>query len=217
MIPIMTPPTMPYNVPLYSQISDISSPDWKQKGCGVVDVAMIVEYYKPKTTTVNEVLKEGISSGAYQKNVGWKHAGLAALAPKYGLTGKVVDFSKFNKETSLSEFQNVIKQGPAIASIHRGFNAKSSFGHLIVITGFDDNFIYYNDPGKHEGIRKVPVSEFMGGWKRKLIVIRPIENKIEKTEIASTVVENQSDANTKLSQQDILFAKVGKYLENFSS
>jgi len=220
MIPITTPPTMPYNVPLYSQISDISWPDWKQKGCGVADVAMIIEYYKPKTTTVQKELEEGISSGAYQKNVGWKHDGLAALAKTHDLTGKVLDFSKYNKETSLSEFQNVIKEGPAIASIHRGFNAKSSFGHLIVITGFDDNFIYFNDPGKREGIRKVPVAEFMGGWKRKLIVIRPIEIK---KEIASTETENKNiseiktNSNIELFQQDIPFAKVGKYLENFFS
>lgn len=173
--------TMPYNVPLYSQIADISWTDWKQKGCGVADVAMIVNYYKPETTNVQAVLEAGIKSGAYVKNVGWGHAGLAALAKKYGLKGEEKSFYDFNKEIALSEFKKVIDEGPVIASIHRNFDPKLSFGHLIVITGYDDKLVYFNDPGKKDGIRTVPVSQFMNGWKRKLIVIRPIS----ETEINS--------------------------------
>lgn len=168
---------MPYNVPLYSQIADISSVAWKQKGCGVADVAMVVDFYKPKSTTVQKVLEEGISSGAYQKNVGWKHDGLAGLAKKHGLVGKTVDLSKLQKDAALDEFKNVVIEGPVIASIHRGFNPKSPYGHLVVITGFDKDTIYYNDPGKHDGKREVSVTDFMNGWKRKLIVIRPPETK----------------------------------------
>jgi uncharacterized protein YvpB len=178
---------MPYNVPLYSQIRDISWTEWQQKGCGVADVAMIVNYYKPETTNVQAVLEAGIKSGAYVKNVGWSHTGLANLAKKYGLVGSEKSFYDFNKELALSEFKKVIDEGPAIASIHRNFDPKLSFGHLIVVTGYDDKFVYFNDPGKRDGIRSVPVSQFMNGWKRKLIVIRPeisdsgksdLENKI---------------------------------------
>lgn len=172
MIPI---PVMPYNVPLYSQITDISSVEWQQKGCGVADLAMIIEFYKPNTTSVQKVLEEALASGAYQKNVGWKHDGLAALAEKHGLVGSTHDLSKLSKDDSFTQFKNILNEGPAVASIHRGFNPKSSFGHLIVITGFDDNFIYYNDPGKRDGIKKVAVNDFMQGWKKRLIVVRPPE------------------------------------------
>lgn len=170
-------PMMPYNVPLYSQISDISSVAWKQKGCGVTDVAMIVEFYKPNTTSVQKVLEEGLKSGAYQKNVGWKHDGLAALAVKHGLVGKTLDLSSLNKESAFEEFKTIVEEGPVIASIHRGFNPQSSYGHLVVVTGFDDDEVFYNDPGKREGIRKVSISDFMKGWKKRLIVIRPPETK----------------------------------------
>lgn len=176
--PLVAPITMPYDVPLYSQIADISWTEWKQKGCGVADVAMLVNYYKPKTTNVQEVLETGIKSGAYVKNVGWSHDGLASLAKKYDLTGTVESFYDFNKEVALAEFKKTIDEGPAIASIHRNFDPKLSFGHLIVVTGYDDKLVYFNDPGKKEGIRTVPVSQFMSGWKRKLIVIRP-ETKSE--------------------------------------
>lgn len=178
-IPMMMPTTMPYHVPLYSQISDISSIEWRQKGCGVVDLAMIIEFYKPNTTTVQKVLEEAIASGAYQKNVGWKHSGLAALAEKHGLIGKTYDLSNLDKETAFSQFKNILNEGPVVASIHRGFNPKSPYGHLIVVTGFDDDLIYYNDPGKHDGIRKVSIADFMKGWKKKLIVVRPPEPKTE--------------------------------------
>jgi uncharacterized protein YvpB len=78
----------------------------------------------------------------------------------------------------LSEFKEIVKEGPVIASIHRGFNSKSSYGHLVVITGFDDKLVYYNDPGKHDGIRTVAINDFMKGWKKRLIVIREPETKL---------------------------------------
>jgi uncharacterized protein YvpB len=168
---------MPYNVPLYSQIADISSVAWQQKGCGVTDVAMIVEYYKPNTTSVQKILLEALKGGAYVKNVGWSHDGLAALAIKHGLVGKTIDLSKFKNEIAFIEFEKTVKEGPVIASIHRGFNPKSPFGHLVVITGYDDKLIYYNDPGKHDGIRTVSVGDFIKGWKKRLIVIRDPNTK----------------------------------------
>jgi hypothetical protein len=169
---------MPYSVPLFSQISDISSVAWKQKGCGVADVAMIVEFYKPNTTSVQKVLEEGLKAGAYVKNVGWSHSGLASLAVKHGLVGKTVDLSTLKNETALSQFKDIVKEGPVIASIRRGFKSQSPYGHLIVITGFDDKLVYYNDPGKKDGIKTVLVEDFMKGWKKRLIIIREPETKV---------------------------------------
>lgn len=177
-------PILPYNVPLYSQITDISSTTWKQKGCGVTDVAMVIDFYKPNSTTVQKVLEEGLASGAYQKNVGWIHDGLAALATRHGMVGKTVDLSMVSKDTALAEFKNELSKGPMIASIHRNFDARSPYGHLVVMTGIDDTFAYYNDPGKHDGKRKVAIGDFMKGWKRKLIVIRPAEPKTQTVALA---------------------------------
>ena len=78
----------------------------------------------------------------------------------------------------MSQFKEIVKEGPVIASIHRGFNPKSSFGHLIVVTGFDEKLVYYNDPGKHDGIRNVAIADFTKGWKKRLIVIRKPETKL---------------------------------------
>jgi len=147
--------------------------------------APMLNYYKPENTTVQKVLETALTEGAYVKNVGWSHEGLASLAKKYGLEGKTIYFSDLDKETAFNQFKDIIKEGPAIASIHRGFDPKSSFGHLVVITGFDDNLVYYNDPGKHDGIRTVSITDFMKGWKKALIVIRPLETKTQLA-LAST-------------------------------
>ncbi len=184
MIPVPVP-TMPYSVPLFSQVSDISSVDWKQKGCGVADVAMIVEFYKPNTTSVQKILEQAIKEGAYVKNVGWSHAGLAKLAVKHGLVGKTVDLAPLKNEVALSQFKNIVTDGPVIASIHRGFNPKSPNGHLIVVTGFDNKVVYYNDPGKRDGIKTIPISDFMKGWKKRLIVIRDPEQSDKVTTLVS--------------------------------
>lgn len=209
-------PMIPYDVPLYSQISDITTVAWKQKGCGVADVAMIVEFYKPNTTSVQKVLEEALASGAYQKNVGWKHAGLAALATKHGLVGKTVDLSPLTKETAFGELKNMIKEGPVIASIRRGFDPASPYGHLIVITGFDEKQVYFNDPGKRDGKRTVAIADFMKGWKKRLIVIRPPAPKVavapkETKEIITTTLNAQEP-----SRRDTLFAMADRYLESLS-
>lgn len=172
MIRIMIIP-IPYSVPLFYQISDISTVAWKQNGCGVTDVAMIIDFYKPNTTTVQEVLEQGIKSGAYQKNVGWKHEGLAQLATAHGLIGKTFSYTHLDKSSAFEELRDVVAEGPVIASIYRGFNPNNSHGHLIVVTGLDDTYVYYNDPGKKDGKKKIKIADFKNGWKKNIIVIRP--------------------------------------------
>ncbi len=175
---------MPYSVPLYYQITDIVSPTWQQKGCGVTDVAMIVDFYKPDTTTVQKVLEEALRAGAYVKNVGWSHAGLAAVAVKHGLVGKTVDLTDETKTAALKEFKSMVKEGPIIASIHRGFNPASPYGHMIVVTGYDDKVVYYNDPGKRDGIKNIPIDDYLKGAKGRYIVIRPPEKETKEVAIA---------------------------------
>ncbi|MEI7709746.1 MAG: C39 family peptidase, partial [bacterium] len=111
-------------------------------------------------------------NGAYVTHVGWSYKGLATLATQHGFVGKTVDLSKLSTDSAFSQFKSTVQEGPVIASIHRAFNPASPFGHLIVITGFDDKLVYYNDPGKNDGIRTVSISDFNKGWEKRLIVIR---------------------------------------------
>lgn len=173
MIPVIATTPITYEVPLHYQISEIKSIDWKQKGCGVASLAMLVDFYKPDdTASVQTLLEQGLRAGAFQKGVGWTHQGLANLAKKYGLVGTTYTLAGMKNGDAFPQFEKLLGDGPVIASIHRNFDPKNSAGHLVVVTGFDKDFIYYNDPGKHEGKRKVAISDFLKGWKKSFIVVR---------------------------------------------
>ncbi|TRZ50941.1 hypothetical protein D4R99_05130 [bacterium] len=161
------------NVPFFSQFLDIDATEWKKKSCGIASLAMIIEYYEPKLVPINSLLHEGILSGAYLKNVGWKHQDLALLSEKYGLKGLSYDLSGTDKKTALAQFTDLLKDGPVIASVHYKFDPTSTIPHLLVINGIEGNTVYYNDPAADAGNKEISIADFMKGWKKRFIVIRP--------------------------------------------
>lgn len=166
------------DVPFYSQFKDIASAVWQKKGCGIASLAMVIEYYKPDTVSVNTLLEQGIVSGAYQKGVGWKHNGLVLLSKKYGLDGQNYDLSTSDTKTAFAAFKDFLKDGPVIVSVHYKFNPKSTVRHLVVIDGIDKDVVYYNDPAAKTGEQQISVTDFLKGWKKKFVVIRPVQDTI---------------------------------------
>lgn len=159
-------------VPFYSQFLDISAPEWKKIGCGIADAAMIINYYKPGAVSVDELLKDGISAGAFISGAGWSHQGLASLFDAYGLTGKTYDLSGLNKDSAFLEFAKQLENGPAIASVHYKFDPQNPIPHLVVITGVKDGSVYYNDPANSSGGKTISISEFNRAWKKRFITAR---------------------------------------------
>jgi len=182
-IPYINVPISVPNVPFYSQIADIQLPEWRKKGCGVASLAMLIEFYKPDTVSVNKLLEQGIASGAYLQDAGWTHRGLVLLAKKYGLDGNNYDLSKLDKAAAFARFKDFLKDGPAIASVYYKFDPKSPIPHLVVINGIYDDVVYYNDPASSAGEKEISVAGFLKGWKKRFIVVRPAEenNKITLT------------------------------------
>lgn len=178
-IPIMH--TIPI-VPFYSQFTDIHTAPWQKVGCGITSLAMIINYYNGEKVTVDTLLKEGVAMGAYNKNAGWVHKDLIAISNNYGLSGKSYDLSGSKNEVAFETLKKLLADGPVMASIHYQFNPKSSIPHVVVIDGIENGLIYYNDPAAKIGQKKISVEDFQKGWKRKLIVLRPTENK--KTSVA---------------------------------
>lgn len=161
------------DVPFYSQFKDITSSSWQKVGCGVTSLAMVIEYYKPETVSVNTLLNQGITLGAYQQKNGWSHQGLISLSKKYGLDGNSHDVSKLSRKAALSQFKGYLDDGPVIVSIHYKFDPKSTVPHLVVINGIKDGIVYYNDPAAKVGEKTITEDKFLNGWKRKFIVVRP--------------------------------------------
>jgi uncharacterized protein YvpB len=160
-------------VPFYSQFADIKSTTWQKVGCGVTSLAMIIDYYSTETISVETLLKKGIANGAYNAKYGWIHNGLILLSNNYGLTGASHDVSKLGKDSALLKLENYLEDGPVIVSVYYKFDPKSKIPHLVVIDGMQDGYIYYNDPAAKIGQKKISVSDFQKGWKKKFIVIRP--------------------------------------------
>lgn len=181
MLPVIpVHPPVP-QVPFYSQFHDIQQPSWQKVGCGIASLAMVIEYYKPDTVSVNKLLAQAIASGAYNQNAGWIHKDLISLSKKYGLDGNSYDLTKLNNKAAFTQFKKILNDGPVMVSIHYKFDPKSTIPHLVVIDGIENDTIYYNDPAAKTGKQKISTALFLNGWKKKFIVFRPItENKENK-------------------------------------
>lgn len=160
-------------VPFFSQFLDIDAVEWQKRSCGIASLAMVIAYYKPGTVSVNKLLQQGILSGAYLKNAGWKHQDLALLSEKYGLQGSSYDLSGLDKKTAFAEFKESLKNGPVIASVHYKFDPASTIPHLVVINAYEGETLHYNDPAANEGEKEISITDFLRAWKKRFIVIRP--------------------------------------------
>ncbi len=165
------------SVPFYSQFRDISSAKWQKVGCGVASLAMIIDYYKPDTVSVNALLNEGINAGAYLNNAGWTYKGLIQISKPYGLDGSSYDLGKLSKDDAFAKFKKHLESGPVIASVHYKFDPKSTIPHLVVIDGIKDGVVYYNDPAAKTGGLQISTVDFLKAWKKRFIVVRPVEQR----------------------------------------
>jgi predicted double-glycine peptidase len=168
-------PVIP-GVPFYSQFKDIDSPKWQKAGCGITSLAMMIEYYKPDTVDLNQLLQEGLDADAFStKAGGWTYAGLIEVAQKYGLSGDAYDYAGSSSKAALAEMRKSLSEGPVIASIHYKFQPKNKISHLIVVNGIDGDNLYYNDPASKEGGLSIPLKTFLAAWKNRFIVLRPVD------------------------------------------
>jgi uncharacterized protein YvpB len=179
------------NVPFFSQFADIQSPQWQQVGCGITSLAMMIDFYKPNTVSVNNLLQQGVAAGAYDPNNGWNFGGLIQLAQQYGLAGNFIDLSKLKVTTALARLENYLNNGPLILAVHNKFNPNDSLPHLVVIDGIKNNIVYYNDPAAKIGKKTISVANLVRGWEKKGIVLRPAKNPTGGIGMSDVVVPGE--------------------------
>ena len=134
---------------------------------------MIINFYKPAVTTVDTLLKQGISLKAYDSKAGWIYKGLIKVANKYEMVGQTYDLGKSKVSVAFDKLKSETSKGPVIASVHYKFDPKSTIPHLVVIDGISDDTVYYNDPAAPTGRKQIPTADFLKGWKKRFITIRP--------------------------------------------
>jgi hypothetical protein len=171
-----------YEVPFFSQYSDIGNHEWRARGCGVAAVKMVMDFYTHEgTPSLEELLRTGLEHGAYREGIGWTHRGLVELARHYGYAAHNVDVAPTSPTPAtpheaftllLAELAN----GPVLASVWRQIDPQPSGGHIVVVTGWDGELIAFNDPielSRSEGHKLLAREAFMRYFKQRFIVIRP--------------------------------------------
>jgi predicted double-glycine peptidase len=161
-----------FSVPFYSQFADITSPQWQKVGCGIASLAMLIDFYRPGEVVVDDLLSEGISTGAYISDAGWSHAGLINLSKQYGLTGASRDMAGSTMDDAFSKLESVLEEGPVMVSVHYTFDPKNPIPHLVVVSGVEDGKVYYNDPAEKAGSGSLSIAKFQSAWKKRYIEIR---------------------------------------------
>ena len=159
-------------VPFYSQFRDITSTDWQKVGCGIASVAMIIGYYDRSTISVEELLQDGITSGAFNDNVGWSHQGLIDLAKKYKLNGQSYSLAADTLDTAFTKLEAVLENGPVMASVHYTFEPTNPIPHLVVVNSVKNGQVYYNDPAEKSPNGHITIDKFKQAWKKRYIEIR---------------------------------------------
>src|ERR1043166_6349013 len=143
-------PQMQYDVPFSSQYTDLGHHEWRARGCGIASLKMAMDFYRPGPS-LDELLTVGREIGAYREGIGWSHRGLVELARRYGFEGFNADWAEKGPtpktvqescELLLAELQ----KGPVLASVFAGLDPERGGGHIVVVTGFQDGLIFFNDP-----------------------------------------------------------------------
>lgn len=176
-----------HDVPFFSQLADLKKESWQYRGCGVVSLKMVLEYWHRKdgrnvSPAVGILLETGLEIGAYQENVGWIHSGLVNIAKRFGYDGYNRDYAPISPtplspQATWEKFLVDFKTGPVMVSVFGDMDPKSPrAGHIVVVTDFHDGLVFYSNPeemNEREGRKALALESFLKGWKQRYIVVHP--------------------------------------------
>jgi ABC-type bacteriocin/lantibiotic exporter with double-glycine peptidase domain len=160
-------------VPHYGQFLDIEDDYWKERTCGIVSLAMVLDYYDI-AFDIKNLFGEALKIDNYDDKIGWKHQTIVDLAEKYGLLAE-----RTEEQTIEKLLEALDNEEPVIISVYKNFNP-SNGGHLIVLNGYfsaDGNLegFYVNDPIGNPYKNKdqfIKIDKFLVGWKKRAIYLK---------------------------------------------
>jgi hypothetical protein len=170
---MIVPTALYHDVPFYSQFADITPVAWQKVGCGIASTAMLIDFYSTEVVNVDSLLQQGIAASAFLSDAGWTHQGLINLTKQFGLNGASVSLSHLTMEAAFASLETVVTEGPVMVSVHYTFQPTNPIPHLAVVTGIDDERVYYNDPAELQGGGDISIAQFKSAWKKRYIEILP--------------------------------------------
>lgn len=170
---------MKLEVPFYSQFTDVTLEEWKERACAPTCLKMVLDFLSGGKfeKSIDDLIREGLEIGAYEEGIGWIHVGLVRLAHNHGFLGYNEEFRTLNKdldqgfaEKGIEKIKQTLKSGlPVIISCSKNFDEFHKF-HQVVIVGFDENGFYYHEPhkeNKEEGANRfVDFQTFKTHWRK---------------------------------------------------
>lgn len=159
-------------VPYYNQLDPSTGlpPKFRNNGCAIVCMKMVLEYLFGREFDINLLQKEVEKAGGRDAKGNWTHAAevnvlkqhdLLAWRRNWNLTKADEAYLKTkesydsrqleamenqNRSSALLSLQESIKLGyPVIASVKKHFQHEGK-RHQVVIVGFDEGNVYINDP-----------------------------------------------------------------------
>jgi ABC-type bacteriocin/lantibiotic exporter with double-glycine peptidase domain len=170
---------MKFETPKYSQHLDVEESDWQDKSCGILCLKTLLDYWGEKEgiphRDADELIQEGLSIDGYIPGVGWKHKELVELARQHGFDGENLEWPDEHPDVAFNKAVPHLMEHPIMASVHKNL-IEGNGGHLVVVTGYEDGKIFYNDPDselRDDVERSVTLKEFLDGWKQRIVVIHP--------------------------------------------
>jgi len=172
---------MRFDTPEYSQFLDVDDEEWRDKCSGILSLKMLLDFWSGQSDIspedVEDLISEALEINAYIPDVGWKHKELVEVAQNHGLGGENFDWVGEHPDVAFNRVIPHLSEHPIMVSIRKDL-VKDNPGRLVVLTGYEDGKIFYNDPdAKTRGDikRNAPLQKFLDGWKHKIVVIHPDE------------------------------------------
>lgn len=192
----------PYEVPFTSEY-DVQDLEWRVRACSPAAVYMALQWALEQDDkasngpqNIDDFVQKGLELGAHVPSKSWTHEGLAGMATYYGTQAKTIDYGNQADGELMKNILSELMNGPIAVSMGQGKESRN--GHFLVLTGFERNgrgqeFFYVNDPiarfednsghgastGRFSvsGKRTLTKEEFLDKFKRRAIVVRPVNQE----------------------------------------
>jgi uncharacterized protein YvpB len=160
-------------VPHLVQFYNIDEKKWQGRSCGIVSLAMVLDYYGI-SFDLDKMVELALKMDGYIEDIGWKHQIICDLATQHSLKSYRAENDKIENLIKALE-----KDEPVIISIYKNFNPQND-GHLAVLNGYyvDEGELlgfYVNDPVgaqyKHKN-QFIKLEDFIRGWKKRAIYVK---------------------------------------------